>query len=109
MKSAALLADPSIGISTIGPMRSIITGHLRIDRAAAAPWQYRGELMLPSGRYASISARVVEDAAAKFFELRGGLEPGMTAAELEAALVALEVARARVARRELSSTDEMPF
>lgn len=87
----------------------MMTGHLRIDRAAAPPWQYRGELALPSGRYASIRARVAEDASGKFFELRGGLEPGMTAAELEAVLVEHETTRAQVARRELDAADELPF
>ena len=86
-----------------------LEGYLRIDRAAVAPFQYRGVLTLPSGRYASISARIAEDASGKFFELRGALEPGMTAAELEAALVSSETIRADVARLEFISSNELPF
>ena len=87
----------------------MITGHLRIDRSAPAPWQYHGELSLPSGRSVHIEASVSEDAAGKFFVLRGALVPGMTDAELEAALVVIETDRAETARRDLNATDELPF
>jgi hypothetical protein len=87
----------------------MVSGTLRLHRAAEPPWQYWGELHLPSGRYARIEARVAEDASGKFFELRGGLEPGMSATELEAALVALETNRAEAARHQLKQTDELPF
>jgi len=91
-----------------------MSGTLRRDRAACAPWEYRGELTLPAGRSCSIEARVIEDAAGKFFELRGALVPGMTTAELEAALAEIERATAeRVIRegRALAdfSDDVLPF
>ncbi len=87
----------------------MMTGHLRLNRAAPAPWQYQGELSLPSGRSAHIEASIGEDGAGKFFILRGCLTPGMSSAELEAALVEIETTRATAARRELDATDELPF
>jgi len=89
----------------------MIEGHLRINRAAPPPWTYSGILSLPSGRSAMIEARVAEDAGGKFFELRAGIIPGMTALELEAALTEIETARATAARAEIDAdtSDELPF
>jgi hypothetical protein len=87
----------------------MMTGHIRIDRTASPPWQYRGELTLPSGRYARIEASISEDTSGKFLVLRGGLEPGMSATELEAALAGIETTKAEIARHELYESDELPF
>jgi hypothetical protein len=86
-------------------------GHLRIDRIASPPWSYRGEIALPDGRKAFIEAAVQEDAAGRFFALRGALQPGMTAVELEAALTECERTRAAGARAKIDTdaSDELPF
>lgn len=85
------------------------TGTLRISTSAQEPWRYRGALDLPSGRYCTIRARVVEDDAGRFFQIEGAMEPGMTAAELEVALTRIEAERAQQVRRELDASDELPF
>lgn len=88
------------------------TGELRRMPAAPEPWLYRGELRLPGGRHATIEARVIDGHAGKYFELRAGLQPGMTAAELEEALTACEKARADKARTEgglYAFDDEVPL
>jgi hypothetical protein len=92
----------------------MMTGTLKRDRASPAPWEYRGELMLPAGRTCFIEARVVGEPGNKFFELRGALVPGLSAVELEAALVEIErTAAERIIREGRSLADlpddEMPF
>ncbi len=92
----------------------MMSGTLRRDRAACAPWEYRGELILPAGRTCGIEARVAEDADGKYFELRGALVPGMSSEEVEAALVQIERAAAERMIREGRALadlpdDEMPF
>ena len=84
-------------------------GDLRLDSKAPEPWRYRGILRLPSGRYAVLHARVVEDATGKHFQLQAGLEPGMTGAELDEVLARIESERATVARQELANSGEIPF
>nr|WP_295740306.1 hypothetical protein [uncultured Acidocella sp.] len=84
-------------------------GDLRLHANASTPWRYTGRLHLPSGRYCSIRASVAEDDMGRFFKIEGGLQPGMSAAELEAALTQIEAERARDAQRELDITDELPF
>ncbi len=89
-------------------------GTLRLDRAAPPPWLYRGELVLPAGRTCSIEGRILEDTGGRFFELRCGLVPGMTSAELEAALTEIEAEQAEKIRRagralEDVPIDELPF
>ncbi len=90
-------------------MTDHFTGALRLQSNSPEPWRYRGTLDLPSGRYCTIRARVTEDAAGRFFQIEGGLEAGMSAAELEAVLTQIESDRARAARRELDTIDELPF
>ena len=84
-------------------------GELRLDPSAPEPWRYRGVLRLPSGRYAVLHGRVVEDANCRHFQITAGLEPGMTGAELDEVLARIETERAVVARQELELTDELPF
>jgi hypothetical protein len=85
------------------------TGTLRLDSRAPEPWRYRGDIHLPSGRTCLLDARVANDDAGKFFEVRIGLQPGMNSIELEVALVEIETNRARVARTEFEQSDELPF
>jgi hypothetical protein len=89
----------------------MIEGQLRLDRAAPPPWTYRGTLFLPSGRAALIEARVAQDAAGKFFELRANMIPGLSDAEIEAALAECERAGAAAARAEFEAdtNNELPF
>lgn len=84
-------------------------GDLRLDPKAPEPWRYRGTLRLPSGRYAVLHARVVENDAGKHFQIQAGLEPGMTSAELDEVLVRIETERATIARRALEDDGELPF
>lgn len=84
-------------------------GELRLNPNAKEPWRYQGTLDLPSGRYCVIRARVSEDEKGRFFQIEGGLEAGMTAAELEAVLTQVETERAQRAWQELATTDELPF
>lgn len=85
------------------------TGDLRLDPTSPEPWRYRGILKLPSGRYAVLHARVIQNEAGKHFELQAGLEPGMSSAELDEVLFRLEAERAVIAKREQLENGELPF
>lgn len=89
----------------------ILEGELRRDHSAAQPWQYRSHVVLPAGRTWGIRARIAEDGGHKFFALEFQLIPGMSAAELEAALIECEQNNAsRVRTRiEAGGDDELPF